>query len=56
MLAAVVVAIVVAVILVVAVSDWWERHPDMRARLFNRSQVESLPAELPEQPDSVTPT
>ncbi len=55
MLVWVVVAIVVAVILVVAVSDWWDRHPDVRARLFNRGGREAAGPELPEQPDSVTP-
>jgi hypothetical protein len=36
MLVAVVVAIVVAVVLIVAVSDWWDRHPDRRPRLQSR--------------------
>jgi hypothetical protein len=55
MLVWVVVAIVVAVILVVVVSDWWDRHPDVRARLFNRGRSEAVEPELPEQSDSVTP-
>ena len=52
----VVVAIVVAVILVIVVSDWWDRHPDVRARLFNRSRTEAAAPHLPEQSESVTPT
>jgi hypothetical protein len=35
-LVAVVVAIVVAVVLIVAVSDWWDRHPDRRPTLQSR--------------------
>ena len=56
MLVVVVVAIVVAVILIVVVSDWWDRHPDQRARVFGRFQKEPVAPERPEQPDSVTPT
>jgi hypothetical protein len=55
MLVWVVVAIVVAVILVIVVSDWWDRHPGVRARLFNRGGREAAEPELAEQPDSVTP-
>ena len=55
MLVWVVVAIVVAVILVIVVSDWWDRHPGLRARLFNRSGREVAEPEFPERPDSVTP-
>jgi hypothetical protein len=54
MLVWVVVAIVVAVILVVVVSDWWDRHSELRARLLNRGRSEAASPELPEQPDSVT--
>jgi hypothetical protein len=54
MLVWVVVAIVVAVILVVVVSDWWDRHPGVRARLFNRGRSEPTEPQLSEQPD-VTP-
>jgi hypothetical protein len=55
MLVWVVVAIVVAVILVIVVSDWWDRHPGVRARRFNRGGREAAEPEFPEQPDSVTP-
>ncbi len=36
MLVAVVVAIIVAVVLIVAVSDWWDRHPERRPSLPGR--------------------
>jgi hypothetical protein len=36
MIVAVVIAIVAAVVLIVAVSDWWDRHPDRRPALQNR--------------------
>ena len=55
MLVWVVVAIVVAVILVVVVSDWWDRHPDVRARLFNRGRGEAADPQRSEEPDSATP-
>jgi hypothetical protein len=52
MIVVIVVAIVVAVILIVAVSDWWDRHPDRRPRFASRMYTPLIETEEPGLADS----